>query len=211
MIITLDGAAIGSGLGAAVPALTLEVGPGIPSVLAVETAERPLLVSMLLGGRLRPDAGRVLADGTENLDDLRRRSALVDTPVVAEPAAGVTLATVVAEELSFAAQASSRKAVRQFLVTHGLAEFARVPVRAVPPVHRIRLFCELALLRGNVTALVLTSPERHGGEPTGWYEPLAAIAARGVTIAIVTDATTAGTLISLGAADALAPQVKEAA
>lgn len=211
MIIELESASIGSGLAAAVPSLTLRVGPGIPSVVTVETAERPLLVSMLLGGRLRPDVGRVRADGTTDLDHLRRHSALVDTPVVAEPAAGVDLATAVAEELAFAGRASSRTAVREVLSQHGLTEFAGVPLRALPPVDRIRLFCELALLRRGVTALVLTSPERHGGEPAGWYEPLATIAARGLTVAIVTDASTARTLIALGAIDALARQVKEAA
>ena len=93
MLITLTGAAIGSGLAAAVPPITLAAGTGV-SVVAVETAERPMLVSMLLAGRLRAETGAVLVDGADDPDELRRRTALVDTPVVAEPTAGLRLSTV---------------------------------------------------------------------------------------------------------------------
>lgn len=202
MQITLEEAAIGSGLGAAVPALTLWAGPGIPSFVRVETAERPMLVSMLLGGRLKPEFGSVRADGEADLDTLRLRSALVDTPVVAEPTAGVSLAGVVAEEFVFAGRPASRGAVRAFLEQHELLGYAKIPVRSLPPADRVRLFCELALLRSGTEALIVTSPERHGGEPTGWYSALLAIADRGVTVVIVTDAVTADILASLGAHDA---------
>jgi len=201
MLITLDGATIGSGLGAAVPALTLAAEPGV-SFVAVETAERPLLVSMLLGGRLRADTGSVLADGVDDPDAMRRRTALVDTPVVAEPTAGVSLMSVVAEEFSFAGRAVSRGALRAFLEEHELLGYAKVPVRSLPPADRVRLFCELALLRPGIDCLVVTSPERHGGEPAAWYPALATIASRGVTVIVVTDAVTADTLAALGAVDA---------
>ena len=188
MRITATAAAIGSGLGAPVPPLTLDAGPGV-SLVAVETAERPLLVSMLLGGRLRPDSGSVETDS--------QRVALVDTPVVAEPVPGVSLTSVVAEEFSFAGRPSSRAAVRAFLEQHELRGYATVPVRALPPADRVRLFSELALLREGVEALVITSPERHGGDPAAWFPAIAAIAERGVTVIIVTDAVTASTLATL--------------
>ena len=190
MRITLDAAAIGSGLGAAVPPVSLVAEPGI-TVLAVKTAERPLLVSMLLGGRLRPDSGSV------HPADLRDRVALVDTPVVAEPTAGVSLTSVVREEFSFAGLATSRGAVRAFLEQHELFGYAKVPIRSLPPADRVRLFSELALLRDGVDALVITSPERHGGEPADWFAALATIAARGITVVIVTDTVTADALASL--------------
>jgi ABC-2 type transport system ATP-binding protein len=150
--------AIGRGLGAAVPALDLIVDGPVPVVIAVQTDERPLLVSMLLAGRIRSDSGRVLVDDQENADELRRRTALVDTPIVAEPTAGISLKTVVAEEFS------------------------------------------------GVDGIIITSPERHGGEPTEWYGPLAALAERGVTVAIVTDYATAGMLVALGARDGAEPE-----
>ena len=208
MSISFENVAIGSGLEAAVPPLTLAINPGEPSVIAVETDERPLLVSMLLGGRTRADSGRVLLDGREDAAALRRRVALVDTPFVAEPPAGISLAAVVAEEFSFAGRSTSKAAVTEFLDHHGLADHAHLAIRALPPVDRVRLFAELALLRDDVDILIITSPERHGADPSGWYTALAAIAERGtgvreITVAIVTDFATRDILIRLGARDAL--------
>jgi tryptophan synthase alpha chain len=60
-----------------------------------------------------------------------------------------------------------------------------------------------------IDALIITSPERHGGEPAQWYAALAALAERGVTVVIVTDAATADLLVALGARDALAREQKE--
>lgn len=198
--------AIGRGLGAAVPALDLIVDGPVPVVIAVQTDERPLLVSMLLAGRIRSDSGRVLVDDQENADELRRRTALVDTPIVAEPTAGISLKTVVAEEFSFAGLPTSGRAVRAFLADHGLADYGSLPMRALLPADRIRLLCELAVLRAGVDGIIITSPERHGGEPTEWYGPLAALAERGVTVAIVTDYATAGMLVALGARDGAEPE-----
>jgi len=196
MTIQLTDAAIGSGLAAAVPALTLAITPGAPIALAVETDERPLVVSMLLGGRIKPDSGTISPD----LDTLRRTTALVDTPFVAEPAAGVSLGLVVAEEFAFARRKGS---VRRFLEEHGLADYEKVEVRALPPADRVRIFCELALLRDGVDTLVLTSPERHGGAPAEWFPFLSSLVA---TVVVVTDAPTRDLLVALGARDATESQ-----
>lgn len=201
MRVQLEQAAIGRGLGASVPPLDLIVDGPVPVVVAVQTDERPLLVSMLLAGRIRCDSGRVLVDGRENADELRRRTALVDTPIVAEPTAGIALATIVAEEFSFAGLPTSGRAVRAFLADHDLADYASLPVRALLPADRIRLLSELAVLREGVDGIIVTSPERHGGEPAEWYGPLAALAERGVTVTVVTDYATAGILVALGARD----------
>lgn len=204
MDIYADGISVGTGAGAEVPPMTLLATPGPPSVVRAETAERPALISMLITGRLRPDAGAVQVDGRADIDELRKRSALVDTPSVAEPAAGTTVGTVVAEELAFAARPASRSAVRAVLAEHGLAGREKLRFRALPTVDRIRLLSELALLRREVAAIVVTSPERHGGSPSDWYGVLAGIAERGVTVVIVTDAVTAAILALFGAVDAAA-------
>ena len=211
MLIALESAAIGHGLAASVPPLSMTVSDGAPAVIAVETAERPMLVSLLLGGRIRPDSGRVTVDGTENLDMLRRATALVDTPVAAEPTAGLSIASIIAEEFSFAGLPSSRRAVHRFLHRHGMADYAKVPVRALPSLRRTRMFSELALLRPAVTALIITSPERHGGDPVEWYDALVDVAKRGTTVAIVTDAATRDLLLELGARDARTPEALELA
>jgi ABC-2 type transport system ATP-binding protein len=170
----------------------------------VETDERPMVVSMLLGGRIRPDAGSVEVDGTTDLTTLRHRTALVDTPFVAEPAPGVSLGIVVSEEFSFSKRAGGAKQVRAFLAEHDLADYTGIEVRALPPAARVRIFSELALLRDGVDTLILTSPERHGGDPREWFDSLSTIADRGIGVVIVTDAPTRDRLLSLGARDATA-------
>lgn len=200
--ITLEAVAIGDGLGALVPPVSLAIPSGVVSVLAVETDERPMLVSMLIGGRYRADAGRILIDGREDPKDLRRTVALVDTPFVVAPPAEIALTLVVAEEFSFSGIPSSKRHVVAFLRRHGLEEYASLPVRALPPAEHIRLFAELAILRDGVTTIVVTSPERHGGDAAEWYPAMAEIASRGIGVAIITDAPTAAKLLTLGALDA---------
>ncbi len=203
--ISLDGAAVGSGLDAEVPPVSLSVDDGAPVVIAVEGDERPLFVSMLLGGRLRPDSGRALIDGAADDAALRSATAIVDAPWVSEPTAGIRLRTIVAEEFSFAALPSSRRAVDEFLARHGLADYAGLALRALPAAARIRLFSELAVLRDGVRCIIVTSPERHGAAASEWYTPLAAITSRGIAVAIVTDFATAAALIELGAREPAAP------
>jgi ABC-2 type transport system ATP-binding protein len=210
MTISLDSAAIGRGLGAAIPPLTVTIAEGQPTVIAVETDERPMLVSMLIGGRVRAESGRVTIDGHDDAHELRRATALVDTPFVSEPPAGVALATIVREELSFSSLPTSRRAVAEFLRSHELADYARLPVRSLPPTDRIRVFTELALLRAGVRCIVVTSPERHGADPSEWYATLSQIAERGVDVVIVTDALTRNFLLTLGAQDGSSPPADDA-
>lgn len=200
--ITLEAAAVGRGLDAAVPPLTVTITPGTVSVVQVETDERPLLVSMLLAGRLRPDSGRVLIDSRADAAALRTAVALVDTPVVAEPSAAISLAITVAEEFAFAGLPSSRRAVQNFLNNHHLGSYTRLAVRALPAADRVRLFAELAVLRPRVTCIVVTSPERHGAAAERWLPALTEIANRGIAVVVVTDAATAAALFDLGARDA---------
>ncbi|MDM4762260.1 hypothetical protein QT381_04475 [Galbitalea sp. SE-J8] len=202
--LALTAVALGSGAAAEVPPTTLGAVDGAVTVVAVETDERPMLLSLLAAGRMTPTAGTVAIDGRTDAAHLRRAVALVDTPFVAEPVPGVALATIVREELSFAARPTSRSAVDAELARHGLGEHRTVPIRALDTADRIRLLAELALLRPAVRALVLTSPERHGGDPGDWFAALAAIAERGHVVLVVTDAPTRDRLIRLGAVPATA-------
>lgn len=197
--IELVDAAIGTGLAAALPPLSLTLEPGVPTVVAVETDERPMVLSLVLGGRLNLSGGRILVDGAEDDTELRRRVALVDTPFASEPSPGVALSVTVAEELAFAGLPSGSRAVRAFLEGHELAPFASVATRALPSTARVLLLSELAALRPGVAALVVTSPERHGGDPAAWYASLSAVAERGLIVVIVTDSATSALLGRLGA------------
>lgn len=184
--IELTDAAIGTGLSASLPALSLTLAESEVTVVAVETDERPMVLSLLLGGRLALTGGSI----TPRENERRERVALVDTPFASEPTPGVALSVVVAEELSFARLPSNGRAVRAFLDSHGLAEYAAVPMRSLPATARVLLLCELAAQRPGVDVLVVTSPERHGGDPAEWYSTLTSMAARGLTVAIITDTAT---------------------
>jgi ABC-2 type transport system ATP-binding protein len=191
--IVLDAAAVGTGPTAALPPVSVHAPAGVVTVVATEGGQRPTVLSLVASGRMRPDAGAVHAD--------RRRIALVDTPTVAEHAGDVRLAAVVREELALA----GRHGVARTLDAFGLAAWARRPFAALPTADRIRLLAELALERPGVEALVVTSPERHGGDPAAWFHVLRVIAARGVAVLVVTDAVTRAALpdIPVPGADAV--------
>ncbi|RKR76148.1 hypothetical protein [Frondihabitans australicus] len=186
MRLTLDSIGIGDGPGAALPATSAEATADRPGVAAVETEGAPTLASLIAGGRMRPETGRVLLDDADDPAAIREAFALVDTPTVAEPFADLTVATVVREELALADQVSSRENARLLLDAIGLAEHERTRVRALPTEARIRLLCELAILRPGVRGLIVTSPERHGGDTSAWWSVVTDMSARGYAVLVVT-------------------------
>jgi hypothetical protein len=185
--IVLEGAAVGRGPTAALPPVSLDARPGSVTVVATEGGQRPTVLSLVASGRMAIDAGTVEAE--------RRRIALVDTPLVAEHPGDVRLETVVREELALAGRHGTRRALGAL----DLVEWARRPFGSLPSADRIRLLAELALQRPGVDALVVTSPERHGGEPAIWFRALREIAARGTTVLVVTDHATRDVLPDLPA------------
>jgi hypothetical protein len=184
--VTVDRAAVGTGRDAALPPVSASFGAGTPTLLATEGGNRPTVVSLVASGRMKADAGSVSAvDGEGRLLSparLRRAVALIDTPLVAEHSDDVSIATVVREELALAR--SNRRADRP-------AEYSdRHDFGSLSAHHRLRLLIDLALRRPDVAALVITSPERHGGDPALWWRVVRATAARGVAVLVVTDAAT---------------------
>ncbi|WBU37350.1 hypothetical protein [Homoserinibacter sp. YIM 151385] len=211
MRVRLRGAGIGRGPAAALPPVDALLRPGAPVAIAVEGPERAQLLSLLLGGRIPADVGEVLVDepagtaGRGAAAALRRRVAVVDAPAASEPGPGIPLGVVVAEELAFAGRPAGRRHVRALLAEHGLESWRRARTAAVPAAARIRLLTALAARRPGVEALVLCSPERHGGDPADWLPHLLDLARDGLAIAIATDAPTAAALRGLGAEGALEP------
>lgn len=168
MRLELDGVAVGEAATPALPPLDVVLTGGAPAVVAVGTERGPVLASLIAAGRMRPDRGSVRLDGSADEEALRRAVALVDTPVVAEPPATVRVAAVVAEELHFAGLRNGRRAVTGLLDDLGIAHWHRAPIGDLPPADRLRLLLTLAAARPGVRALVLTSPERHGGASAEW-------------------------------------------
>jgi len=162
-----------------------------PVGVAAEGDRAPMLASLIAGGRLVPDRGRVLLDGSADAAALRAAVALVDTPMAADPPDDLPVATVVREELLFARRGTRRRDVDAVLEALDLGHWRRSPLADLPPAARITLLGSLAAKRPGVRALVLTSPERHGGDAAEWVGIAADLMIGGAAVAQALPTTTA--------------------
>ncbi|WP_435080957.1 hypothetical protein [Clavibacter michiganensis] len=202
MIVTLTDARVGDGPAPALPAISLSYGGPDPVIAIAETELRPTVLSLVASGRMRIDGGSIALDGDDSAGVALRiaeRVALVDTPRINEPADDVTLRAVVAEELALAGHRSGRHEVGVILDDQGLADLARAPFSAVPAVARIRLLTTLAASRDGVEAVVVTSPERHGGAVAEWMRVLRDVARSGTGVLVVTSEAAAEAIAALPA------------
>ena len=181
----------------ALPLTSLEFESGTATLARAETERRPTVLGLIASGRMRPDAGTVTLDGRTDYAGLRRHIALVDALGVSEPAADVTVAEVVSEELMFAGRLGHRRAVAVVLGDLGMAEHARANMADLAPDSRIRLLTELAVLREDVRGIVLTSPDRHGGDPLGWWRDARALAERGYAVLVIAGDASAHAIANL--------------
>jgi hypothetical protein len=67
----------------------------------------------------------------------------------------------------------------------GASDWSRYPIGTVPPTVRIGALTELALLRAGVEGVVITSPDRHGGDPNDWWRLSREVAARGYAVLVI--------------------------
>ena len=177
--------AIGDARTPVLPTFTAMLPDDAPAFAAAEGERGPMLASLVAAGRLVPDRGRVLLDGSADPDAIRRAVALVDTPVVAEPPAVLPVASIVREELRFAGSPSRRRDVEALLDGLDLLPWLRRPVGDLAPDDRLRLLLDLAVRRPGVRALVLTAPERHGGRAESWTALAHAYAERGIPVLVL--------------------------
>jgi len=175
----------------ALPPTTVTFRTGEATLAGAETEQRPTVLGLIASGRMRPDSGTVTIDGDADYATIRRRVALIDAPDVCEPASDVTVAGVTAEELMFAGRRSHPLAVMRELRALGLHEYARQSIGTMPPTARIRLLCELALMRDGIEGLVITSPDRHGGDPAQWWDIARELAARELAVLVIAGAASA--------------------
>lgn len=169
----------------ALPETSLSYRSRRATLAVTETEQRPTVLGLIASGRMRPDRGTVTVDGASDRRRLRRAVALVDAPDVSEPAPNVSVAGVVGEELMFAGRPSDPLAARRWLDEHDLRSLSRTPIADVAPAQRLRILLELAALRPGVEALVLISPDRHGGDPRDWWALAEEFAARGFAILVI--------------------------
>jgi hypothetical protein len=184
MRVTLHEVSRGRG-GQSLPTTSLEFHSGAVRFALAETEQRPTVLGLIASGRMRPDTGRVTIDGDSNNKALRRTIALVDAPDVSDPHPDITLAGVVGEELMFAGVGATPLHARRWLNQLGFGELAGVPIGNVDPAARVRILCELAILREGTEGIVLVSPDRHGGSPDGWWRIASEFADRGYAMLVV--------------------------
>lgn len=159
--------------------------------------------ALALSGRLKPDTGEVTLQGSSDPAVLRRRVAVVDAPGITEPDDALPVQTVVGEELAMAGHKAGRKAVLAWLDEHGAAEHADKRFEHLPVAARTRLLAELTVARPDVKVVILTMPDRHGGDPHEWYALGQELADRGYAV-LITCADTSARLL-----DVPAEQVEE--
>lgn len=174
-----------------------------PTTLTMRTGERHLVtaepgqghsaLALVLAGRMRPTSGQVTIDGTADEAALRHAVALVDTPGVSEPDDALPVGTVVGEELALAGLPAGARAVTAWLAGHGVPS-RHVLFGELAPLTRTRVLAELAAARPHVHYLVLTLPERHGGDPAGWWALAAELADREHGVLVQTTTATARVL-----------------
>lgn len=210
MKITLSAVSKG-GNGLPLPTTTVEFESGRITLVAAEGGDRPVVLSLIASGRMKPDAGTVTLDGTDDVTLLSERVALVDAPEVSEPPADLTLRTVLREELVYAGRSASGDhvdaAIEDALRANAAAteaastaatdatatatdhrtphDLARLRMADIDPTLRIRLLTELAAQRPGVQALVLCLPDRHGGDPRAWLPVATDLAARDFAVLLV--------------------------
>lgn len=171
-----------------------------PVGVAAEGDRAPMLASLIAGGRLVPDRGQVLLDGRADPAGIRAAVALVDTPMAADPPDDLPVATVVREELLFARRGTRRRDIDGVLAALDLTRWRRSPLADLPPAARIGLLAGLAAQRPGVRALVLTSPERHGGDAAGWVRIAGDLTAAGTPVLVIGGAAVAQALPATTAA-----------
>lgn len=202
MRITLHEVSKGRG-GQALPTTSLEFHTGAVRFALAETEQRPTVLGLIASGRMRPETGRVTIDGATDNRMLRRTVALVDAPDVSDPHPDIALAGVVGEELVFAGLGATPLHARRWLNQLGYGELASVPIGNVDPAARVRILCELAVLRDGTQAIVLVAPDRHGGSPDGWWRIAMEFADRGYAMLVIVGGSAAVALERMQEFDAI--------
>lgn len=180
--------------GSALTETTVHAESGVVTIMPVEASRRPSVLGLVLSGRMQPDTGTVTIDGRSDAEALRRAVALVDAPDVSAPADELSLTDVLREELAFAGVRRTREAARRFLADEGLVEYHATTMGELPADVRVRVLAATAARIRGVTALVLVSPDRHGGEHRGWHDVAEEWARRGLAVIVLVGAATVGAL-----------------
>ena len=175
------------------PATTLTLRPGERRLWSAPPGDAHPALALVVGGRMRPSRGHVLLDGRDDVAALRHAVALVDTPLVSEPDSALHVGTVVGEELALAGRPAGPRDVSSWLAEHGVPS-RHLLFGELEPLTRTRVLAELAAAGPRVQHLVITLPDRHGGEPAAWWALASELAERGYGVLVQSTDTTARVL-----------------
>lgn len=159
--------------------------PGEVCFVAGDPGPSSTALALVLGGRLALDGGEVHL-GHDADDALRRRSiALVDVPNVTEPEPSLPVAVVVGEELALAGLPSRSADIDEFLRERDATALASTRWEQLAPDVAIDWLLDIASRREGITGVVLTSPDRWGGDPHDWYRSARRLADDGFVVVIL--------------------------
>lgn len=184
MQLTADAVAVAGTRSPLVRATSFTAPPSHVTPVAGDPGYGQVALALALGGRMPLAAGSVLLDGLDDAALLRRHVALVDVPEVSAPEDGLAVHHVVSEELAFAGRPSGRAAVAEFLDRHGVLAAADEPFERLAAQERVRVLTSAAAERAATRVLVVTNPDRRGGDPRLWWPILTAHAASGLTVVV---------------------------
>ena len=171
--------------GIPLPETTLAYETGRVTIAEAEVGDHPTVLALMMSGRMRTDSGQLTIDGADDSALVRERVALVDAPDVSEPTGDLLLKDVVREELVFAGRSASRDSVARAIAENGGADYAGVRIADVPAGIRVRILTEIAAFRAGVRGIVITSPDRHGGDPRDWLAVARELADRDFAVLVV--------------------------
>ncbi|KRC42674.1 hypothetical protein ASE27_01980 [Oerskovia sp. Root918] len=189
MQITLDDVQVEGRRSPMLEATTLSVSSGECVLLAGEPGHGHTALALVATGRLAPYTGTVTLvedDGstTTSTAELRRVTAVVDVPGISEPDEALTVGDVVAEELSLAGRRSLPGDAKRWLADHDLLDRRGERIDALHGAVRTALLSSLASERKDVRFVVLTLPDRHSGEPSGWWSVAESLASLGYGVMV---------------------------
>lgn len=183
MEIAATGVEVNGAHGPLLPPTSLDVESGRTRLVTGDFDTARTALALALTGRIKPSAGSVRLDDRDDAAALRRSVAVVDAPQITAPDDALQVRDVVAEGLSMAGRGSTRRKARSWIEQRELPPTERV--ENLPGHQRTRLLIELACAARGVRALVLDSPDRHGGRPHHWYEQATAQAERGLAVVVL--------------------------
>ena len=157
---------------------------GEVTLVAGDPGYGQVALALAIGGWLVPSSGLISLDGVDDPRFLRSHVALVDVPSVTEPEEGLTVRAVIGEELALSRQRARAADVTTFLQAQDGGRHAGLRWEQLPSWLRTQWLADLASRRAAVDFLVLSSPDRFGGDPCDWWNVAKVLADKGMGVIV---------------------------